>query len=420
MMLLLPVAAMLLLIISAAFFSASETSLVASSKARLHHLSLKGNKRALIVRSLQHNIGRTISTLLLCNTLINVFLTSLATGVAIDLAGDAGVVYASLVVSCLIVIYGEVLPKIIAVNQAENFALKVSPIIRLIVAICTPVTQAIDWFAKKNLQLIGVNPKLKNASISAVEELRGAIDLHAVHDTASKDAFSMLRSILDLGDVAVDQIMRHRKSVVMININDAPAAIVDQVLAAPYTRLPLWEREPENIIGVLHAKDLLRAVQNHKGDMNQLDIRKICSTPRFIPRSTTLFHQLQAFRARHEHFALVVDEYGALMGIVTLEDILEEIVGEISDEHDVAIEGVRQEADGSYIVDGAVAIRDLNREFEWSLPDEAASTLAGLVLHEARQIPEVGQHFNLFGFRCEILHRHRHQITLLRIYPPAK
>jgi Mg2+/Co2+ transporter CorB len=340
--------------------------------------------------------------------------------VAIDLVGDAGVVYASLLVSALIVIYGEVVPKIVAVNQAEAFALRVAPLIRIIVHMCAPITKAIDWFAKLNLAFFPASMRTKNTSISAIEELRGAIDFHTVQDPLSKDARTMLRSVLDLKEVDVDQVMRHRKYVVTININDKPSTVLDQVLGAPYTRIPVWEGDPENIVGILRAKDLLRAVRAREGDMDSLNLREVASEPWFIPSSTPLFDQLQAFRERHEHFALVVDEYGALMGIVTLEDILEEIVGEISDEHDIAIEGVRPQGDGSYIIEGSVAVRDLNREFEWSLPDGMATTIAGLILHEARQIPEVGQHYNLFGFKCEILSRHRNQVTLVKvILPPA-
>ncbi len=190
------------------------------------------------------------------------------------------------------------------------------------------------------------------------------------------------------------------------------------MLASSHTRLPIYEGEADNIIGVLHSKDLLRAVQASNSDIASLDIRQIASKPWFIPDTTSLFDQLHEFRERREHFSLVIDEYGALQGVVTLEDILEEIVGEIDDEHDAPVAGVRREADGSYLVQGSVTIRDLNREFEWKLPTEDYSTVAGLVLHEARRIPEVGQTYAFYGLSFEILRRQRNQITLLRIRPP--
>jgi Mg2+/Co2+ transporter CorB len=214
--------------------------------------------------------------------------------------------------------------------------------------------------------------------------------------------------------------MVHRKNVTMIDADDSAATIVEQMLACPFTRVPLFKGDPDNVIGVINAKALLRAVQAQRGQMDKLDIIAIASPPWFVPESTDLLEQLQAFRHRREHFSLVVDEYGSIMGIVTLEDILEEIVGEISDEYDVTVRGVRAQEDGSYIVDGNVTIRDLNRQFEWDLPDEDAATIAGLVLYEVRLIPEVGQTFMLADFRFEILRRHRNQITLLRITPPAR
>lgn len=230
----------------------------------------------------------------------------------------------------------------------------------------------------------------------------------------------MLRSILDLADVEVGEIMVHRKTVVMIEAGQPAAAMVDKVLASPFTRVPLWREQPENIVGVLHSKALLKALRAAGGNLDGLDILALAAKPWFIPESTSLLNQLQAFRKRHEHFALVVDEYGSLMGIVTLEDILEEIVGEIVDEHDVVVAGVRPQGDGSYVVEGSVTIRDLNRQFEWDLPDEEAATVAGLILHESRRIPEVGQAFMFHGFRFEILRRLRHQITSIRMTPPPK
>ena len=228
----------------------------------------------------------------------------------------------------------------------------------------------------------------------------------------------MLRSILDLEDVEVGEIMVHRKDMETIDADLAPEDIIQQVISSTHSRLPLWSSEPDNIIGVLHAKSVLSAVNKHEGKTGKINIAEILAKPWFIPETTNLLHQLQAFRHRHEHFALVVDEYGALLGIVTLEDILEEIVGDISDEFDLIVPGVRPQADGSYVIAGDVTIRDLNRRFDWQLPDEEAATLAGLILFEAQRIPEAGQVFTFFGFRFEILRRHRNQLTSIRMHPP--
>jgi Mg2+/Co2+ transporter CorB len=270
------------------------------------------------------------------------------------------------------------------------------------------------------LRLLGADIGKGRSRIAAAEELRGTIDLHSREGQIVKHERDMLGSILDLSELEVSDIMVHRKNMEMIDADQRPGKLVEQVLRSPYTRIPLWRGEIENIIGVLHVKDLLRAVQSHKGDLDRLKIVDLAAAPWFVPETTTLATQLNAFLRRHSHFAIVVDEYGALMGLVTLEDILEEIVGEIEDEHDVTVSGVRREPDGSYVVRGSVSIRDLNRRLDWQLPDEEAATVAGLVIHEARVIPEVGQAFTFHGFKFEILRRQRNQVTSLRITPPSQ
>ena len=256
------------------------------------------------------------------------------------------------------------------------------------------------------------------------EALRSAIEEHTSADAGEaaeiRQERKMLRSILDLAEVTVGEVMTHRRQMVTIDADLPPAEIVDSALASPFTRLPLWRDEPDNVIGVVHAKSLLREVRATRGTMEALDIEDVASEPWFVPDATSLLDQLQAFRSRREHFALVVDEYGSLLGLVTLEDILEEIVGDITDELDTHVAGVYPQPDGSHIVDGTVTVRDLNREFEWELPDETDyATVAGLVIYESRHIPEVGQTFTFFGFRFEILKRQRNQILTLRITPPG-
>jgi Mg2+/Co2+ transporter CorB len=318
--------------------------------------------------------------------------------------------------TALIVIFSEILPKAYAFRHANDLALRVAPFVSLLTTFLSPVTRAVEVIVRAVLRAFGVEADQRVIGPGS-DELRGAIALHAGDGTV-KDERAMLRSILDLSEVAVGEVMTHRKNVTMIDADESAEAIVSQVLASPYTRIPLWRGEPDNIVGVLHAKAMLRAVQGRGGNLKGLDIVAHSAKPWFVPDATSLLDQLQAFRHRREHFALVVDEYGSLMGIVTLEDILEEIVGEIADEHDIAVPGVVRQSDGSLIVQGDVTIRDLNRQFEWQLPDEEAVTIAGLILYEARRIPDVGQAFMFHGLRFEILHRHRHQVTQVRITPP--
>jgi Mg2+/Co2+ transporter CorB len=337
--------------------------------------------------------------------------------VLITLFGEAGVVYATLGITVLVLLFGEILPKTYAFRRANDVALLVAPLVNALVLALSPVTRALELTVRLLLRLFGVGEVQPRFGPSA-EELRGAIELHAGEGAVVRDERAMLRSILDLGEVTIEEVMTHRRSVVMIDADQPPQEIVAQVLASPYTRIPLWRGEPDNVIGVIHAKALFRAVQARQGSLDGLDMVAVSAKPWFVPESRTLMDQLQAFRRRREHFALVVDEYGSLMGIVTLEDILEEIVGDIADEHDIAVPGVIRQPDGSFVVQGSVTIRDLNRELDWRLPDEEAVTIAGLVLHEARRIPEVGQAFMFHGFRFEILRRHRNQVTAIRITPP--
>ena len=407
------------LLVLSAFFSGSETALTAASRARMHQLEQDGDANARVVNQLREDKERLIGAILLGNNLVNILASALMTAMLIGLVGEAAVPLATAVMTILVLIFAEVLPKTYAIHHADHSALRVARSLRLIVVVLTPVSRMIIAVTRLLLRAFSGDPHGVTIS-DYVDELRGAIELHRGPEEETRAERAMLRSILDLTEVEVLEIMTHRRNVAAIQEDLPPEQIVQQVLESPYTRIPIWRDEPDNIVGVLHAKDVLRAIQAARGDLSRLDIQAIAAKPWFIPENTTLLDQLQAFRTRREHFALVVDEYGDLQGVVTLEDILEEIVGDISDEHDIPVAGVRPQPNGSFIVDGAVTIRDLKRRFEWRLPDDQASTIAGLVLHEARRIPEVGQTFTFYGFRFEILRRQRNQITSVRITPPAE
>jgi Mg2+/Co2+ transporter CorB len=335
------------------------------------------------------------------------------------LFGAAGVVYATIVITALIVLFAEVMPKTWALLRADRVALTLSPFIAVLLRVLGPVAGGIARTARLLLRIVRLRIEPGHGADEHTEMLRGAIELHGEGQTGSDAPMekAMLRSVLDLGDRMVGDVMTHRGSVVVIDADQPMDAIVSQMLEAPYTRIPVYRTEADNIIGVVHAKDLFRAVKA-AGGPETVKIETVVTPPWFIPESTTCFDQLQAFRARHEHFAIVVDEYGALRGIVTLEDIIEEITGDIEDEHDAIKRGVVRRDDGSMICQGDVPIRDLNREFGWGLPEDVAITIAGLVLHEARRIPEVGQTYAFYGFRFEILKREGTRIAELRIVPP--
>lgn len=411
------IGAIFVLLLLSAFFSGSETALTAVSRPHMHHLLKTGDKRAGIIAKLHARMERLIGTILLVNNLVNILASALATSLLIGVFGDTGVAYATLVMTLLVLIFAEVLPKTYAINNADRTALSVAPVVRLLVLVLSPLSDAVQVVVRATLRLFSVSTESNLGAISD-DELRGAIDLHAETGSTDDQERAMLRSILDLDHVEVGEIMVHRKDIFTVDAGLSPTTILEQVIASPYTRIPMWRKKPDNIIGVLHAKTLLSAVKLQAPAMEKLDIPGLAAKPWFIPESTTLLQQLHAFRKKREHFALVVDEYGVLMGIVTLEDILEEIVGDISDEFDIAVPGVRLQADDTFIIKGDVTIRDLNRQFDWSLPDDQAATLAGLVLHESRRIPDVGQVFNFYDFRFEILRRKRNQITSLRLSPP--
>ncbi len=411
-------AAIALLLLLSAFFSGSETALTAASRPLMHQLEHDGDRKAGLVNHLRDDQESLIGAILLGNNLVNILASALATGLLISLFGKAGIAYAAIGMTLLVLIFAEILPKTFALRTADRTAPAIAPVVNVVVALLSPFTKMISILVRGTLSLIGVRSQQSNGS-STEAELLGAIALHDGTETAVKHERAMLRSVLDLDDVQVSEIMTHRKDVVALDADQPVKALFQLVVDSPYTRIPIWRKNPDEIIGVVHAKALLRNLWAQNGKASAVDIMTEISDPWFIPEQTLLLDQLEAFRERREHFALVVDEYGSFLGVVTLEDILEEIVGEIDDELDVATSEVDHAADGSFIVEGKATIRDLNREHEWRLPDEEAATIAGLVLHEARRIPDVGQSFIFHRFRFDILERQRHQITRVRITPPV-
>ncbi|RWO06567.1 MAG: CBS domain-containing protein [Mesorhizobium sp.] len=252
------------------------------------------------------------------------------------------------------------------------------------------------------------------------DESRGAVDDFRRDGQMVREDRARIGRLSDLDELEVSDVMVHRTNMRSVNADNPPEAVVREILQSPHTRMPLWKGSLDNIVGVLHAKDLLRALNDVGNDFSKIDVMKIASKPWFVPDTTTLQEQLNAFLRRKAHFAIVVDEYGEVEGLVTLEDIIEEIVGEIADEHDIDVQGVKQEADGSVVVDGTVSIRDLNRALDWDLPDEEATTIAGLVIHETQLIPDEKQAFTFHGKRFVVMKRDKNRIARLRIRPAGE
>ena len=409
--------AIVLLIALSAFFNGSETALTAASRARMHALEQEGNARAAIVNRLLSRPEKMIGTILIGNTLVDVLASALASGLAVLLIGEVGVVYATAVMTLLIVIFAAVLPKTYALAYSDRMALFVAPIMRVMTTVLNPINIAIEYVVRFFLKLTPTTVDDEANILAAHEEIRGTIELQKIEGSVARHDADMLGGVLDLRDLQVSDIMVHRTKMATIDADDPPQEIIDELLRSQYTRVPIWRDEAENIIGILHTKDLLTALVRSGGDISNLDIMSFAGEPWFVPDTTPLKDQLNQFLKRKAQMALVVDEYGEVQGLITLEDILEEIVGQIADEHDTQEAAIRVQQDGTVNVDGTVTVRDLNRQMGWDLPDEEATTVAGLVIHEAQTIPEPGQVFTFYGHRFEILRKTRNKITALRISP---
>ncbi len=416
-------AAIIILLVLSAIFSGSETALTTASRGKLHSMSEKGNRGAEFALKLTEDKERLIGAILLGNNLVNILATSLATMFFTVLLGDSAVAVATLVMTALVLVFSEVLPKTYAITNAEGMASQVSRPIRFTVILLSPVVNSVRALVRLILGLFGVTTDPEANFLAAQEEIAGAIALHHSEGTVEKDDRDRLLGALDLGQRQVDEVMLHRRDIEMIDADLPPSEIFDLALKSPHTRIPLYRGDTENIVGIIHAKDMSRAVHDlfqrtgkDVGDFSGFEVMNVAMEPYFVPETTKLDEQMREFLRRRAHFALVVDEYGALQGLITLEDIIEEIVGEIADEHDTdKPSGIETLKDDVVEVEGVVTIRDLNRACDWNLPDEEANTVAGLVIHEAQTIPNAGQIFSFHGFRFEVLERHNNRLTRLRV-----
>ena len=399
--------------------SAAETSMTAASRGRMHQLEREGDRAARRINIMMADQEKMIGAILLSNNVINIGASALTTlALSAAFPGALGALIATGVMTVLIVIFSEILPKSLAIARADDVARALSIPTYWVVRIFGPLANGAQWVVRQTLRPFGIKLSMETDVLAAHEEIRGAVEYHHSEGLVEERDRRMLGGVLDLSDMDVSEVMVHRMSISMIDADLSPAEVVTAMLESAHTRVPLYRGDAENIVGVLHAKDLLQALANSGGKIDKLAIDDILREPWFIPDTTNLKDQLNAFLKRQSHFALVVDEYGALQGLVTLEDILEEIVGEIDDEHDSAIQGVRKQADGSVVVDGSVTIRDLNRAMDWDMPDDDAVTVAGLVIHEAQTIPKIGQTFIFHRHRFQVVKRVRNQITTLRVSAP--
>ncbi|MDG1866577.1 MAG: HlyC/CorC family transporter [Yoonia sp.] len=418
-------ATILVLLVMSGFFSGSETALTAASRGKLRSAADKGSRGAQTALDITEDNERLIGSVLLGNNVVNILATSLATAVLTKVFGQNGVAAATLIMTLLVLIFAEVLPKTVAITNPEKVASFVATPIGLVVRLFAPIVAAVRFFVRGVLLVFGVRTDPDSHILAVREEIAGALQLGHSEGIVEKEDRDRILGALDLNERVVEEIMLHRSGIEVIDATLPAQDILTQCLQSQHTRLPIYQDDPENIVGVIHAKDLLRAM--HKllilGDANakalaDFDIMTVAMPPYFVPETTTLDDQMREFLRRKSHFALVVDEYGGLQGLITLEDILEEIVGEIADEFDGDdADQIEATSDGAYLVEGAMTIRDLNRAHDWSLPDEEANTVAGLVIHEAQMIPVEGQVFSFHGFRFEVLEKAENRIATLKIRP---
>ena len=408
---------LLMMVLCSAFFSGSETALTAVNRARMYSLQQEGSLRAALVNRLRHKKETLIGTLLLGNTFVNIAIASLSTVSFVRLFGDHyGAIYATIFATFVVLIFSEVLPKTVAIHHTERFSLAVAPLMNFTIKLLMPFTWTVQIIVRSVLRLFGVDLRNVKGLVTGVDAIRGTIELHHHEGDVEKGDRDMLGSILDLNDREISEIMIHRSQVESIDAGLDPEMIISLAIASNHSRIPLWKDNAENIVGILYLKDLLRLMRQQKIGITREMIRRIAQKPWFVPETTNMADQLTAFRSKRKHFACVVDEYGAWLGILTLEDIIEEIVGEIDDEHDpLAIADIIPFGDHAYRVAGTVTIRDINRQLDWDLPDSHAATVAGLVLHEARVIPDVNATFEFYGYRFTVMEKRVNQITQLLI-----
>lgn len=402
----------IIMITLSALFAATETAITASSPGKIHKLKVAGDKRAKTVLQVLKKKEKVIGTLLIGNSLINTVCTTIATTLFISFLGDNGPLVASAVMAFIIIVFAEVVPKAIAVAKAEQLALKMVSTIVIFLKLFKPINIALDYITKIFCFIFRIN---LNPQISGTEEVRGVIEHYHQEGGVYKTDRNMLGGILDIRNMTVSEIMTHRSNIITINIDLPSEVIIKTLLSNSHTRIPLWKDNRDNIIGILNLKDLLKSLYEHNNDQKKININELLTPPWFIPENALVVDQLNAFRERNNHFACVVDEYGDLQGIITLEDVIEEIVGPITDEHDRHSDEIIKKSDTEYVIKGTTTIRDVNRELDWNLPDDDVNTIAGLIIHKIARIPNRGEIIELFNFKIIILKKTANKIDSLRI-----
>lgn len=408
--------AIFILLCFSALFSLSEIAIIGVSRSKIYKLKSEGNKKAINLTKLRDDKESLIGAILLCNTLVNAAATSIVTGLSIDYFGDSGeaILFATLIITLLILVYAEILPKTYAVRNSEKVALYTASFYLFLVWLLRPFIRTIQILINYTLKIFTSNSS--NLEFSGMDMIKGAVEMHHEEGKVISEDKYMLGGLIELEKISVDEVMLHRSQIKSISIDKKVSQIIEFVLNNNHSRIPIWKNEPSNVIGVLIQKDLSKLLRTRSEEITTSDIKRILRKPWFIPNLTNLKIQLKAFRENQTHFALVVNEYGELLGLITLEDILEEVVGQIEDEYDNKAPPIlkRLETDSAVVL-GDLSIRDLNREMHWDLTDKHSSTVGGLVLHLAKGVPAIGEKFRFDGFLIKVIKRHHNTITKVYI-----
>jgi Mg2+/Co2+ transporter CorB len=400
-----------ILIITSGFFSASETSMMAINRYRLRHLVAKKHKGALRVSRLLRRPERLIGVILLGNNFVNILASSVATVIAIELMGDAGIAVASTLLTIVILIFSEVTPKTIAAIHPEKVAFPVSILIVPLLQILYPLVWALNSISSGLLHLLGISQQEQDNHRLSPEELRTVV--HEAEGMIPKRHQQMLLGILDLENATVEDIMIPRNEIIGIDLNAPVDVISEQVATSQHTRLPLYRENIDNVVGIVHLRKLLHLFKHD--DFSKQALEKTARTVYFIPEGTPLNTQLLNFQRHKRRIGLVVNEYGDIEGLVTLEDILEEVVGDFTTNPDALSPDIYPQDDDTFLVDASITVRELNRVMQWNLPTEGPKTLNGLILNYLEAIPEAGTSLLLAGHPIEIVQVANNAVKTVRV-----
>lgn len=412
-MLFIVISIVVVLLAFAALLSATETAITATSPGMIQKLKSEGDKKAGLLLGILKMKDKVISTILIGSSIANTICTTISTGVFIELLGDdLGTVVSSMVMSFLIIVFCEVIPKAIAVAKSEKIALLATRPLLIVLKILEPVNIFLSYIVKGFCFIFHID---LNQQVSAADEVRGVIEHHMHEGNVFKDDRDMLGGVLDIRNMEVADIMIHRSNIIGLDVTAPIEKIIKTVFSSSHSRFPFWEETHDNIIGILHVRDLIHKLHNVQHDIKKINIRSLLSTPLFVPDNSLVVQQLHRFREGHTHLACVVDEYGDLKGIITLEDILEEIVGQIYDEHDSAKDKIKKISEHIFIIDGSIPVRDINRELNWQIPEAEATTLAGFIISRMQKIPNHGEYITLRNLKMIVKQKAENRIKAVKV-----